>query len=59
MATAGGVFWLTTSLPNKLSAIDKHMQQILNNQNRLETRVEALNREVREQDRRLIKVELR
>lgn len=57
--TAGGMFWLIVSLPNKLTALERDARQILANQNRLENRLDSVWREVREQDRRLIRLELR
>lgn len=58
IATSGGMFWLIASLPNKLTGLERDIRQILGNQNRLETRLESVWREVREQDRRLIRLEM-
>lgn len=58
IATAGGMFWLVASLPNKLTGLERDIRQVLGNQTRLEMRLESVWREVREQERRIIKLEL-
>lgn len=59
MATASGVVWLVVSLPNRLQAMEGNMRQILGNQTRMENQIDMLGSEVRMQDRRIIKLELR
>jgi hypothetical protein len=48
-----------TSLPAKITNIEQGQQRILDNQNRLENRVEAIWRENRDLDRRVTRVETR
>lgn len=59
ITTSGGMSWLLTQLPNKLNALERDSRQILTNQSRLENRLDTLWGEVRAQDRRLIRLELR
>jgi predicted PurR-regulated permease PerM len=50
--TSGGVLWLVVQLPNRL-------QQILNNQERFETKFSGLEEKLQDHDRRIIRLELR
>lgn len=59
LASAGGVLWLVTSLPNRLSQIEQQMMQILKNQDAFSERFMDLEKTVNEFDRRIIKLELR
>lgn len=59
LASAGGVLWLVTSLPNRLNQIEQQMTQILKNQDAFGERFMDLEKTVNEFDRRIIKLELR
>ncbi len=45
------------SLPNRFTGLERDIRQVLMNQTRLETRVETVWNEVRNHDRRLIRLE--
>ena len=57
IATASGMFWLIASLPNRLTGLERDIRQVLTNQSRLETRVDTVWSEVRNHDRRIIRLE--
>ena len=57
IATASGMLWLIASLPNRLTGLERDIRQVLANQSRLETRVDTVWSEVRNHDRRIIRLE--
>lgn len=58
IGTAGGVGWLIIRLPSHLQMLEKTVTQILENQKGFELRFMKLEEAVKEQDRRLIRLEV-
>jgi hypothetical protein len=58
IGTAGGVGWLIVRLPGHLQMLEKTVTQILENQKGFELRFMKLEEAVKEQDRRLIRLEV-
>jgi glycerate kinase len=58
IGTAGGMGWLLIRLPNHLQQLEKTVAQILENQKGFEVRFTKLEETVKEQDRRLIRLEV-
>jgi hypothetical protein len=59
LGTASGVGWLAVSLPNRLTNLETRINSVLSNQQRFEDRFDGLETEVKNQDRRIIRLELR
>jgi beta-lactamase regulating signal transducer with metallopeptidase domain len=59
ISTACGVLWLVVSLPARLQHFEHQITQVLKNQDIFGTRFEKLEEKVDQQDRRIIKLELR
>lgn len=59
LGTASGVGWLAVSLPSRLQNLETRINSVLSNQQRFEDRFQDLETEVKSQDRRIIRLELR
>jgi beta-lactamase regulating signal transducer with metallopeptidase domain len=59
ISTACGVLWLVVSLPARLQQFEHQITQVLKNQDIFGTRFEKLEEKVDQQDRRIIRLELR
>lgn len=58
IGTAGGMSWLIIRLPNHLQQLERTVTQILDNQKGFEVRFLKLEEAVKEQDRRIIRLEV-
>jgi len=58
MGTAAGVRWLVTELPSKLNQIEARIDQVVNNQNRVDQNLKILEGRVIDHDRRIIRLEM-
>jgi hypothetical protein len=58
MGTAAGVRWLVTELPSKLNQIEARIDQVVNNQNRVDQNLKVLENRVMDHDRRIIRLEV-
>ncbi len=58
MGTAAGVRWLVTELPSKLNQIEARIDQVVNNQNRVDQNLKILEGRVMDHDRRIIRLEV-
>lgn len=59
VSTAGGMFWLVVTLPQKLSTIESTVSQLGRTLTTIDQRVERLENKVNEQDSRLTRIEVR
>jgi hypothetical protein len=58
LASSGGVVWLVVKLPDRLQEMEKQIAQILLNQGQFGVRIREIEKQINDQDRRLIKLEL-
>jgi len=59
ISTTGGVGWLMIQLPNRLKQLEDSITRILANQDALSDKFANIEEQVRDHDRRIIKLELR
>lgn len=59
ITTAGGMFWLVVTLPNRLQAIETQTQQLLKTVGVFDTRFEQVETQLNDHDRRIVKLEVR
>lgn len=59
ISTAGGVGWLIIQLPNRLKQLEDSITRILANQDTFSDKFANIEEQVRDHDRRIIKLELK
>lgn len=59
IGTAGGVGWLIIQLPNRLQQLEQNISRILVNQDLFGKQFSELEKQVKDHDRRIIKLELK
>lgn len=59
IGTAGGVGWLIVRLPHELSRLERALMQVRDSQRGFESRFTRLEETVDQQDRRIIRLELK
>jgi hypothetical protein len=58
LATSGGVVWLVIKLPDRLQEMEAQIAQILQNQGQFGERFREIEKEINNQDKRIIRLEL-
>lgn len=58
VTTAGGMFWLVVTLPQKLTTLEATVQQLGRTLNGIDTRVERLEEQALDHDKRITRVEV-